>query len=349
MKKYGNHLAVDHLSFTVEKGQVLGFLGPNGAGKSTTMNMITGYISATEGTIVIDGHDMFHEPEEAKKRIGYLPEIPPLYQDMTVLEYLYFIADLKLVKKSERIDMVYKALELTRIEDVAGRLIKHLSKGYKQRVGLAQAIIGFPDVLILDEPTVGLDPMQIIEIRDLIKTLSKNHTIILSSHILSEISAICDQVMIINHGKLIVSDSPENLEKHMNSSREIHLKIKGSKDVVVSALESIEGLTNLVVKEDSLDSDKDLIHIIAYCGEGIDIREAIFYELSERKCPIYEMHSQKMSLEDIFLELTQSREEDDSEDMDQNRIQEREGQKEIEEKLENKKNEREDAIDDRNV
>lgn len=302
VKRYGDHLAVDNLSFTVDKGQILGFLGPNGAGKSTTMNIITGYISATEGSVVVGGHDIFEEPEEAKKCIGYLPELPPLYPDMTVKEYLNFVADIKSVPRAEKQKMLNKIMNLTKIADVSERLIKHLSKGYKQRVGLAQAIIGFPDVLILDEPTVGLDPMQIIEIRDLIKELSKNHTIILSSHILSEVSAICDRVMIINRGKLIVSDTPDNLSKHISGSTGLHLLVKGEKEKVKAALEAIPDLTSVEFEEKAA---KGFVKLSAYYDEGKDIREAVFYALSDLRCPIFEMSSSTMSLEDIFLEVTQ--------------------------------------------
>ncbi|MGB8452962.1 MAG: ABC transporter ATP-binding protein [Anaerocolumna sp.] len=304
VKKFGDHLAVDNLSFTVEKGQILGFLGPNGAGKSTTMNIITGYISSTEGTVVIDGHDIFDEPEEAKKRIGYLPELPPLYPDMTVREYLNFVADLKMVKRSEKSKMISKIMGMAKITDVSERLIKQLSKGYKQRVGLAQAIVGFPDVLILDEPTVGLDPMQIIEIRDLIKKLSKEHTIILSSHILSEVSAICDTVMIINKGKLIVSDTPDNLSKHIGGSNGLHLEVKGSKEKIKEALENIEDITKIDYESRTKDG---IIKLTAYCGDDSDIREAVFYALSDARCPILNMQSSNMSLEDIFLEVTQTK------------------------------------------
>lgn len=301
IKKYGEHVAVNDLSFTVEKGQILGFLGPNGAGKSTTMNILTGYISATEGYVLINGHDIFLEPEEAKKCIGYLPEIPPLYQDMTVKEYLDFVADIKLVKKAEKSEMILQIMDMTRITDVSQRLIKQLSKGYKQRLGLAQAIVGFPEVLIFDEPTVGLDPMQIIEIRDLIKALSKEHTIILSSHILSEISAICDKVMIINKGKLIVSDTPENLSKHIGGSNGLHLEVKGEVQRIEEALSKISEIT----RTDIDNSQGELVKVSAYSAEEDDIREAVFYSLSESKCPIMSMQSSSMSLEDIFLELTQ--------------------------------------------
>lgn len=303
VKRYGNHLAVDDLSFTVERGQILGFLGPNGAGKSTTMNMITGYIAATSGSVTIDGNDVFEDPIEAKKMIGYLPEIPPLYLDMSVIEYLEFIAEIKAVKKKERTKMIQDIMKMTKIDDISERLIKHLSKGYKQRVGLAGAIVGYPEVLILDEPTVGLDPKQIIEIRDLIKSLSKDHTIILSSHILSEVSAVCDKVMIINKGKLIVSDSPENLSKHMEGANNVHLLVKGTKDKVIKALNKIDG----IVKVDYQDtSEEDLIELKIQSKEALDIREELFYAMVEAGCPIYGLERKVMSLEDIFLELTEN-------------------------------------------
>ena len=208
VKRYGDHTAVDHLSFKIEKGKIYGFLGPNGAGKSTTMNIITGYIASTEGTVSIDGHDILEEPEKARKCIGYLPEQPPLYFDMTVLEYMRFAADLKKIPKNKKNEMIEEVMDRVKITDMKNRLIKNLSKGYRQRVGLAQAILGYPDVIILDEPTVGLDPKQIIEIRDLIKDLRQKHTVIVSSHILSEVSAVCDYVLIISHGKLVASDTP---------------------------------------------------------------------------------------------------------------------------------------------
>lgn len=301
VKKYGDHLAVDNISFTVEKGQILGFLGPNGAGKSTTMNMITGYISATEGTVKINGHDVYDEPEEAKRCIGYLPELPPVYPDMTVMEYLSFVADLKGVEKSRRAGMLADIVKKVHIEDVSGRLIKHLSKGYKQRVGLAQAIVGYPELLILDEPTVGLDPVQIIEIRDLIKELAKEHTIILSSHILSEVSAVCDTVMIINKGRLVVSDKPENLSKHLGGADGLHLKIKAEKLLINEVLKSIPEINKVVYTK----SDEDgLASLTAYTKGGTDVREQVFYAMAKANCPIYEMESSKMTLEDIFLEVT---------------------------------------------
>lgn len=303
VKKYGNHVAVDHLSFTVEKGQILGFLGPNGAGKSTTMNMITGYISATEGTVCINGYDIYEEPEEAKKCIGYLPELPPVYPDMTVREYLKFVADIKKVEKSKKKQMLQDIMERIQIADVADRLIKHLSKGYKQRVGLAQALVGYPEVIILDEPTVGLDPMQIIEIRDLIKELAREHTVILSSHILSEVSAVCDSVMIINKGKLIVRDEPDQLSKHLKRTGELDLEIKGKKEVIEEALKDITNIDSIQYKEETKEGLLP-VHILT-AGED-DVREEVFYALAKAECPIYSMKGSSMSLEDVFLELTKS-------------------------------------------
>ena len=225
VKKYGDHTAVDHLSFQIEKGKIYGFLGPNGAGKSTTMNMITGYIASTEGKVMIDGHDILEEPEAAKKCIGYLPEMPPLYFDMTVLEYMKFAADLKKIPRNQKDKQIKEVMDMVKITDMKDRLIKNLSKGYRQRVGLAQAILGYPEVIILDEPTVGLDPKQIIEIRDLIKSLKQKHTVILSSHILSEVRAVCDYVLIISHGKLVASDTPDNLERLAAGSNSLLMKV----------------------------------------------------------------------------------------------------------------------------
>ena len=239
-KKYGKHEAVKDLSFHVEKGQIYGFLGPNGAGKSTTMNVITGYLCATEGTVTVNGYDTFKEPEKAKAQIGYLPELPPLYPDMTVTEYLKFVAKLKKIAKSERKTMIDEAMELTGITDVSSRLIKNLSKGYKQRVGLAQAILGYPEVIILDEPTVGLDPKQIIEIRDLIKKLGEKHTVILSSHILSEVSAVCDQIMIMSHGQLVANDTPDNLGNLLSENHSSELHIKGTPEQLEKVRQTIE-------------------------------------------------------------------------------------------------------------
>ena len=307
VKLYDEHLAVDHLTFTVPKGKILGFLGPNGAGKSTTMNIITGYISATSGSVKINGHDIYEKPEEAKKLIGYLPEQPPVYMDMKVKEYLNFVAELKSVPKKERAVEVEKALEKTKIKGVEGRLIKHLSKGFRQRVGIAQAIIGNPEVIILDEPTVGLDPMQIIEIRDLMKELAKEHTVILSSHILSEISAVCDNVMIINKGKLIVSDTVENLPKHLNAKNTCKLLVKGTKEKVQEAFQNIEQVEELLLEEQG----NGFLEVIVTTLANYDVREKLFYTCANAKLPIYEMASVSKNLEDIFLELTQDNTDND--------------------------------------
>lgn len=307
-KRYGDHTAVDHLSFKVEKGQIYGFLGPNGAGKSTTMNIITGYLAASEGTVTIDGHDVQQEPEEAKKRIGYLPELPPLYMDMTVEEYLRFAAELKKVPKAERKEQVEQVMGMTQIADMRGRLIKNLSKGYRQRVGLAQALLGSPEVLILDEPSVGLDPKQIIEIRDLIRELGKNHTIILSSHILSEVSAVCDHIMIISHGKLVASDSPEGLQKLMSGAAELKLTVKGSYEALREAVAGMTGIQEMeqqiVPSEGGEGGSRNCCSVLIKTDKEQDIREALFYLLAEKKLPILSMTLSERSLEDIFLELT---------------------------------------------
>jgi ABC-2 type transport system ATP-binding protein len=301
VKRYGNNTAVDHLSFSVDKGQVLGFLGPNGAGKSTTMNIITGYISATEGTVTVNGLDVFEEPEEVKKMIGYLPEFPPLYPDMTVKEYLNFVADIKKVNKNAKKQMIEDIMEDTKIAPMANRLIEHLSKGYKQRVGLAQAIMGYPELIILDEPTVGLDPKQIIEIRELIKDLSKNHTVILSSHIMQEVTAVCDTVMIINQGKLILSDKTENLAETLGSTGGLKLTVKGRKEDVLKALNKVGKINKIEEQEKSND---EVVNLMVYCDEHEDIREDIFNAMCEMRTPILEMQTIRMSLEDIFLKVT---------------------------------------------
>lgn len=300
VKKYGNHLAVDHLSFTVEKGQIYGFLGPNGAGKSTTMNIMTGYIASTEGEVIINGHDILEEPEEAKRCIGYLPELPPLYMDMTVAEYLKFAAELKKIPKDKRKSQIEGIMELVGVTDMQSRLIKNLSKGYRQRVGLAQAILGYPEIIILDEPMVGLDPKQIIEIRELIRKLSENHTVILSSHILSEISEICDHIMIINKGKLVASDTTENLSKMTFGSNTLDVVVKGSKA-------RLEGLLRGVAEIDELEwkqSEEGETAVSIKTAEKVDLREKLFYLMAANQMPILEMKSTRVSLEDVFLELT---------------------------------------------
>lgn len=303
VKRYGNHAAVNDLSFTVETGKVVGFLGPNGAGKSTTMNMITGYIAPTEGEVLIDGIDIMDEPELAKKNIGYLPEIPPLYPDLKVREYLSFVAELKKVSKKDRDIEVHKIMSKTKTLDVSERLIKHLSKGYKQRVGLAGAMMGNPDILILDEPTVGLDPSQIIEMRELIRELSKNHTVLLSSHIMQEISAVCDEIIIINEGKMITKDTPENITKKMVDTNGVHVVVKGDKTKLKEALRTISGIKNVSYDNDK-DTEEDTTGLTIYCAEGEDIRVDLFYALAKAECPLIEMNKLDTSLEDAFLALT---------------------------------------------
>ena len=323
VKKYDNHLAVDHLSFTIEKGHIVGFLGPNGAGKSTTMNMITGYISATEGTVSINGHDIYEEPQEAKKSIGYLPELPPLYQNMKVREYLLFVAELKGVARSEKKAMVEEIIKKVHLEEYANRLIKQLSKGYKQRVGLAQAIVGYPEVLILDDPTVGLDPLQIIEIRELIKELAKQHTIILSSHIMQEISAVCDTVMIINKGKLLVNDKTENLSKYITVSKGLMLEVVGDKDVINETLKVIPEITKVIFKKTEEGAPAALT---VYAEEGTDIRAKLFPALSAVNCQILTMKDEEMTLEDIFLQLTKSTEATEATEADETPVEENEAE-----------------------
>lgn len=299
-KKYGSHLALDNISFTFEKEVIYGFLGPNGAGKSTAMNIITGYIGATEGQVLINGHDIFEEPEEAKRFIGYLPEQPPLYLDMTVYEYLKFAAELKGISKSEIESQIKEVMDTTQVFDVEHRLIKYLSKGYRQRVGLAQAILGYPEIVILDEPTVGLDPKQIIEIRELIKSLGQKHTVILSSHILSEISAVCDFVLILSHGRLVASDTTENLGKIMRGTNFISLTIKGAETNIRKALYPIDGISKLIFDE----TENGLTNLKIECSTKTELTEAIFYALSDARCPIMALTSQNMSLEEVFLEFT---------------------------------------------
>lgn len=301
VKKYGSRVAVDDLSLTVEPGRIYGFLGPNGAGKSTTMNIITGYLAATGGEVKINGFDVLKQPEEAKKCVGYLPELPPLYMDMTVKEYLDFVAELKKLDKSLRAGYVKEAMKITRTEEVSGRLIRNLSKGYRQRVGFAQAVLGYPEILILDEPTVGLDPKQIIEIRDLIRELGKKHTIILSSHILSEISAVCDHVFIISHGKLVASDSTENLLERMTGAQEIELLLKAEENEAETAIREIaqvERCEKTEAKEDGT------VGLLVTAKKDADVREAIYHTCVEHHMPILEMKAASKSLEDVFLELT---------------------------------------------
>lgn len=299
-KRYGKHLALDAINFEIAKGEILGFLGPNGAGKSTAMNIITGYLSASEGEVWVDGLNVLEEPEAVKHRIGYLPEQPPLYLDMTVNEYLAFVAQLKQVDKKAFAQDSEKIMDLVKIGDVRGRLIKNLSKGYKQRVGLAQALIGNPALLILDEPTVGLDPKQIIEIRNLIKSLGEEHTIVLSSHILPEVSAVCQRVLIINRGEIVASDSPDNLGRGLSGSGRLSLRIAGDAAAAEKAL-ALPG-----VREVSLQGshEEGTIDLLVEAERDADIRKAVFSSCAAADLPILMMRPLDMSLEDIFLHLT---------------------------------------------
>lgn len=307
-KRYGTHLAVNDVSFSIDKGEVIGFLGPNGAGKSTIMNILTGYLSLTRGKVEIDGYDITEYPEDAKKRIGYLPEIPPLYIDMKVREYLNFIYDLKKVKfpKKPHIDEI---LKLVKIDNVQNRLIKNLSKGYRQRVGFAQALIGNPDVLILDEPTVGLDPKQIIEIRNLIARLGKNHTIILSSHILSEIQAVCKRVIIINKGQIIADDTPENLSNKLSSDHSLVARVVGGEQEMLDALSTVKdvkSVTSLGRKEDGS------FDFLIEPETGSDVRAEVFKRVASRGKVLLSLTSNKVSLEQIFLRLTEAADNDEA-------------------------------------
>lgn len=305
-KRYGQIKAVNNLNFTVEKGEILGFLGPNGAGKSTTMNIITGYLPSSEGTVKVCGYDIMEDPKEVKKRIGYLPEQPPVYMDMTVRDYLDFVADLKMVDKNHKKSQLSDIMELVKITDHRNRLIKNLSKGYKQRVGLAQALVGSPEVLILDEPTVGLDPKQIIEIRKLIKALGKEHTIILSSHILPEVSAVCERVVIINKGEIAAIDTPENLSKGFGTASRLLVTVAGPRNSIVSAIKEIYGVKYV---EPGVDKDKELLSYVVESDKEIDIRKPLFFAMARLGFPIIELKSLDMTLEDIFLQIvTQEKE-----------------------------------------
>lgn len=301
VKKYGDHVAVDNLSLTIEPGKIYGLLGPNGAGKSTTMNILTGYIGATSGTVKINGYDILDQPEEAKKCVGYLPELPPLYMDMTVVEYLKFVAELKKIEKKKRKEMINDAMEMTGVSDVSERLIKNLSKGYRQRVGFAQAVLGYPQIIILDEPTVGLDPKQIIEIRELIKKLGENHTVILSSHILTEISAVCDHVFIISKGKLVASDATENLINLMSTEQNIDIIAKCDEAVARQVIENVSDVKEVKFEQPEED---DTVKFVVRAQKGCDIREGLFKAFCDRNITLLEMHSAVKSLEDVFLELT---------------------------------------------
>ena len=300
-KYYGPNLAVNDISFDVEQGEILGFLGPNGAGKTTTMNIVTGFLSATSGTVKVNGHDILEEPQKAKKCIGYLPENPPLYMEMTPLEYLQFVSELKGVEKADRPKHIAEIMKLVRITDVANRLIRNLSKGYKQRVGIAQALIGNPEVLILDEPTVGLDPKQIIEIRELIRALGKNHTVILSSHILPEVSAVCDRVVIISKGAIVAVDSTVNLSKKFTKMSKVQIAVEGPAKEILQKIRMIPGVKHADIMGDKLNG----ICVIALENNpDTDVRKPVFFEMARNSWPIIEMKSLDPTLEDIFLQVT---------------------------------------------
>lgn len=300
VKRYGDKLAVNNVSFTVNEGEILGFLGPNGAGKSTTMNIITGYLSSTSGTVTIDGCEILDDPKGAKSKIGYLPEMPPLYQDMTVKRYLEFVYDLKKVTlpKQEHLSEVAK---VTKITDVYNRIIKNLSKGYRQRVGLAQALIGNPPVIILDEPSVGLDPKQIIEMRNLIRGLGKKHTVILSSHVLSEIQAVCDRIVVINNGQLVADESTQEITSTVKGIKRLQLHIFGSDAYIMPALRSVEGVTR--ARKISVAPDGSGEYVAEYKDDN-DIRKGVFNAMAKINCPIVMMRNAEMSLEDAFLKIT---------------------------------------------
>lgn len=300
-KRYGSHTAVSDLSFTIDKGVIYGFLGPNGAGKSTTMNIITGCLGATDGQVLIDGHSITDDPMKAKRLIGYLPEQPPLYMDMTPREYLRFVARAKGIAHQDMQGQLLSVMDKTRITDVQDRLIRNLSKGYKQRVGIAQALLGNPEVIILDEPTVGLDPAQIIEIRELIRELGKDHTIVLSSHILSEVQAVCDSIMIISQGRLVASDTAENLTTLFAGTTTLKLQVRAERADVQELLSSIHGIADAIFS----DAEEGVTAVDMKLMDDVDIREELFNAFAQAGKPILEMTRVKASLEDVFLELTQ--------------------------------------------
>lgn len=300
VKTYGDKHAVAGISFKANDGEILGFLGPNGAGKSTTMNILTGYLSSTSGEAYINGHDILEDPIAAKKEIGYLPEFPPLYMDMTVKEYLCFVYELRGCKLPRNTHLK-EICELVKIDNVYNRRIANLSKGYKQRVGLAQALVGNPNVLILDEPTVGLDPKQIIEIRTLIKKLGKNHTVILSSHILSEVQAVCDRIVVINQGKIVADDTADNLSRELTADHKLIARIDGPKDEVIKLVQTIPGVVTVVA---DMQREKGVWEYNIEAVEGTDIRRELNRRLMSRNWYILGLRSSELSLEDIFLKLT---------------------------------------------
>ena len=299
-KKYGNFVAVNNINFEIEEGEIVGFLGPNGAGKSTTMNMITGFIEPTSGKIVVDGYDISKKPKKAKKQIGYMPEGVPLYSDLTVKEFVTYMAEIKNVDKKEKKQMVQKVLEETGLLDVQNKLNKNLSRGYKQRVSMAGALVGNPKVIILDEPTVGLDPKQVTEIRALIKKLGENHTVILSSHILSEVSQICNRVIIINKGQIVAIDTPENLEKKVVKDNSVYVTVEDPENKMENIKEKLENVKEVKLIEENEDKTKKYM---ITANEDIDLRKNIFEVLAKEQITIFEMKKADATLEDAFMEL----------------------------------------------
>jgi ABC-2 type transport system ATP-binding protein len=299
VKNYGSNCAVDDISIEIQKGEIVGFLGPNGAGKSTTMNILTGYLSATEGTVEVAGVNILDDPREAKKHIGYLPEQPPLYLDMTVEEYLNFSFELKACKLNKK-EHLAEICEVVKIKDVYKRLIKNLSKGYRQRVGIAQALIGNPEIIIFDEPTVGLDPKQIIEVRNLLRSLGKSHTVILSTHILQEVQAVCDRIIIINKGKIVADEQTENITRAVNSNRRFQIKVCGPQREVYAALKSKPGII-YVEQLPSRDGDAYIFNIES--EQEVDVRKSLFYMFAEKNWPLVGLEPLGMSLEDVFVAI----------------------------------------------
>ncbi len=308
-KKYGSFTAVDNISFNIEEGEIVGLLGPNGAGKSTTMNMITGFIEPTEGEITIDGYDIIKKPKKAKKLIGYMPEGVPLYNDLTVKEFVSYMADLKLVDKKEKKGEVQKVIEQTNLQDVQNKLIRNLSRGYKQRTSMAGALVGDPKILILDEPTVGLDPKQITEIRSLIKQLGKSHTIILSSHILSEVSQICQKVIIINKGKVVAIDTPKNLEEKVKNKNGLTVTVEDKDCKIEEVTKHIVGIKEIKLIKDNKDGTKEYAVI---SEENADIRKEIFEQYAKNNITIFELKKNEATLEDAFIKLIENKEKEEN-------------------------------------
>lgn len=314
-KKYGNFIAVKNLNFEIKHGEVIGFLGPNGAGKSTTMNMLTGFIEPSEGSIIINGKDIVKKAREAKKNIGYMPENVPLYLDLTVREFVTYMAELKLVQRKERKKQVEEIIKATGLEDVKNKLIRNLSRGYKQRVSMAGALVGKPEILILDEPTVGLDPKQIIEIRELIKSLGKDHTVIISSHILSEISQICEKVIIINKGEIVAIDTPENLEKLVNENNSIIVTVEDKENKMPELSEKVEEISKVELVKDNEDGTKQYV---VFQKDNIDLRKTLFDVLPKENITIFELRKSEATLEEAFIKLINKNEKGGKENVDNN-------------------------------